>query len=67
MEVSELSTVGHSTPRKEPQYPLNRKVGGPQIQWGRYGKEKIYTLTPCFIERLDSGKDYLCHQHRNNK
>jgi hypothetical protein len=29
---------------KSPRYPLDRRLGGPQSQSGRYGEEKILTL-----------------------
>jgi hypothetical protein len=28
------------TPTRNPQYPLNRKLGGPQSRFGRFGEEK---------------------------
>ena len=39
----ELSTSrsGRCTPGKEPRYPLNRRVGGPQSRSGRLGEERL--------------------------
>ena len=34
------SRPGHFTPRKEPRYPLNTKVCGPQSRFGNYKKKK---------------------------
>jgi hypothetical protein len=38
------------TPGKSPRYPLDRRLGGPQIRSGRYGEVKIFypsgTRTP---------------------
>jgi hypothetical protein len=49
---------GYSSPRKEPQFPLNRKQGGPQSQLPYFEEEKnllpllgfksqAYTYVPC--------------------
>jgi hypothetical protein len=39
------SRPGHFTPqRKSPQYPLRRRLGGPQNRSGQRGEEKILTL-----------------------
>jgi hypothetical protein len=38
--VATLSrNLGHFIPRKEPQYPLNRRLGGPQAQSEYFGEE----------------------------
>jgi len=34
------SRPGHFTSGKEPQYPLNERLGGPQSLSGRFGEEK---------------------------
>jgi len=48
LEGGEWSTphTGKFIPGKDPRYPLNRTLGGPQSLSGRYGKEKhfIYLL-----------------------
>jgi hypothetical protein len=45
MEVSgQLHAPAALPPRKEPQYPLDRKLGGPQSRPGRDGEEKISCL-----------------------
>jgi len=33
-------TPGHLTLDKEPQYPLNRRLGGSQTESGQFGEEK---------------------------
>jgi hypothetical protein len=33
-------------PGKDPRYPLDRKLGGPQSRSGRGGEEKNYQLLP---------------------
>jgi len=43
MEVSDqLHAPATSSPRKEPQYLLDRRLGGPQSHFGHSGKEKNY-------------------------
>jgi hypothetical protein len=42
------SHPGWFTPRKEPQYPLNMKLGGPQSWSGHYREEKNLLLLPQF-------------------
>jgi hypothetical protein len=45
MEVSGQFHAQAALPsRKEPQYPLDRRLGGPQSRSGRRGEEKILTL-----------------------
>jgi hypothetical protein len=47
------SRLGRFTPRERaPQYPLDRRLGGPQSQSGRRGEEKI--LDPTRIQTLIS-------------
>jgi hypothetical protein len=41
MEVSgQVHAAAALTPGKEPRYPLDRRLGGPQSRSGRDGKEK---------------------------
>ena len=42
------SHPGYCTARKEPLYPLNRRLGGPQRQYRRFGKEKNVLPLPGF-------------------
>jgi hypothetical protein len=35
----QIHTLATLSPRKEPQYPLNRRLGGPQSQSGHFGEE----------------------------
>ena len=35
------SCPGHSTSRKEPQYPLNKMLGGPQSQSGHFVEQSL--------------------------
>jgi len=40
MEVSgQLHAPDRFTSRKEPRYPLNRRLGGPQSRYGRFGEK----------------------------
>ena len=47
---------GHITLVKEPEYPLNRMLGGPQSRYGPSG-EKKKTSRPC--PRFDPGSSSL--------
>jgi hypothetical protein len=38
------SLPGRFTPGKEPRYPLDRRLGGPQSRSGRRGEETIFHL-----------------------
>ena len=40
------------TPRKEPRYPLNRRLGGPQSQNGRLEIDKNHLLLPHFKPQI---------------
>jgi hypothetical protein len=45
MEVSgQLHTLANLPPGKEPRYPLDRRLGGPQSRFGRCGEENILAL-----------------------
>jgi hypothetical protein len=47
MEVSgQLHAPTALPPGKEPPYPLDKRLGGPQSRSGRYGEER--NLTPAF-------------------
>jgi hypothetical protein len=39
------SRPGRFTPGKDPRYPLDRKLGGPQSRTGRHGEVKILATT----------------------
>ena len=39
------SRPGHCAPGEEPQHPLNRRLGGPQNQSGRFGEVNIFFPT----------------------
>jgi hypothetical protein len=39
---------GRINPGKEPRYPLNGRLGGPQRWFGRFGEEKNLLLLPGF-------------------
>jgi hypothetical protein len=40
VEVNGYITPGHFTPEEESQYPLNRRLGGPQSRSGHFVEEK---------------------------
>jgi hypothetical protein len=47
MEVSgQLHVPATLSPGKEPRYPLDRRLGGPQSRSGRDGEEKNSQLPP---------------------
>jgi hypothetical protein len=59
MEVSDQHHAPAALPPgKEPQYPLDRRLGGPQSQSGHGGEEKNSTYVHS-IERVKIGHD-LC-------
>jgi hypothetical protein len=48
------SRPGRFTPGEEPQYPLDRRLGGPQSRSGRCGEEKNLLPLPGIETRLSS-------------
>jgi hypothetical protein len=52
-------TLGHSTPGKEPRYPLDRRSGGPQSRSGR--QEEVKILAPFGFELGYLGRPARSH------